>query len=683
MFNISHANSWALFLFGSIVPMAHGQTSNPDRPLVGAIRWDGWAGNNGPVGLTGEKELGPEHWHYRVPFFGQVISSSQVAINGASQAVVDQEIAYARTGLDYWAFVTYDANSELTLPLQYYLSSSHKQDMRFCMLTEENRWAGQNHMWAISRVVPLMKEATYLKVLGGRPLFYLGFIVDQDVAQNWGGMAGFRKAVDDFRAAARAAGVGNPYIVIMDFDPVRAHSLSQQLGGDAISAYAQQMDHLAPGAAYLSLASYAESSWDQYRATGSQVIPIVMSGWDRRPRVENPAYWESAQQPGVGIQYFYQAPKPSELAGHLANAFNWINGHPNSDEANAVLIYAWNENAEGGWLVPTLSEGTARLDALHGILTSVAPPLAAVTSLAPSSATAGRAGFTLTVTGTGFLSGATVQWNGAPLATTFSSATQLTAAVPASLIATAGSASITVSNPGGMASKAVSFTINPPGISISASGVVNGASHAGGAVSPGEIVTISGSGFGTGAQAQFDGVTAPLLSAQSGQVTAVVPYEVSGNPSTQLQVSYQGQSSIAVAVPVAAAAPGIFTVDGSGNGQGLIANEDGSANAPGNAASVGTTVVVYATGEGQTIPVGVDGKLGDPATPPVPILPVTATVGGLDAPVGAASGISGMTAGYLQVSVQIPPDVMVGDSVPIVLNIGGITSQANVTLALQ
>jgi uncharacterized protein (TIGR03437 family) len=62
---------------------------------------------------------------------------------------------------------------------------------------------------------------------------------------------------------------------------------------------------------------------------------------------------------------------------------------------------------------------------------------------------------------------------------------------------------------------------------------------------------------------------------------------------------------------------------------------------------------------------------------------VTATVGGLDAPVIAAGGISGMVAGYLQVSVQIPSDVTVGDSVPIVLNIGGITSQANVTLAIQ
>jgi uncharacterized protein (TIGR03437 family) len=212
--------------------------------------------------------------------------------------------------------------------------------------------------------------------------------------------------------------------------------------------------------------------------------------------------------------------------------------------------------------------------------------------------------------------------------------------------------------------------------------VVNAASRSGGAVSPGEIVTISGSNFGSGAQALFDGVAAPLISAQAGQVTAVVPYEVSGNPSTQLQISYQGRSSNAVAIPVAVSAPGIFTVDGSGSGQGLIANEDGTANSPGNPAAVGSTVVVFATGEGQTIPAGVDGKPGD-SPAPVPIQTVTATVGGLDAPVVAAGGVSGQVAGYFQVSVQIPADVTVGDSVPILLNIGGIASQANVTLVIQ
>ena len=53
-----------------------------------------------------------------------------------------------------------------------------------------------------------------------------------------------------------------------------------------------------------------------------------------------------------------------------------------------------------------------------------------ITSLNPSSRTAGTATFTLTVNGTGFATGAVVQWNGQPLSTTFVGATQLTATVP-------------------------------------------------------------------------------------------------------------------------------------------------------------------------------------------------------------------------------------------------------------
>ncbi len=91
----------------------------------------------------------------------------------------------------------------------------------------------------------------------------------------------------------------------------------------------------------------------------------------------------------------------------------------------------------------------------------VSAPAPVITSLSPASATAGGADFTLTVNGTGFVSGDTVKWAGTALTTTFVSATQLTAAVPANLITTAGSASVTVVTSGSVTSNASAFTINP------------------------------------------------------------------------------------------------------------------------------------------------------------------------------------------------------------------------------
>lgn len=67
--------------------------------------------------------------------------------------------------------------------------------------------------------------------------------------------------------------------------------------------------------------------------------------------------------------------------------------------------------------------------------------------ISPDFVTAGDPGFTLTVTGTGFQSDSLVYWDGSALATTYVSSTQLTAVVPAGLIATAGVARVSVFNP--------------------------------------------------------------------------------------------------------------------------------------------------------------------------------------------------------------------------------------------
>jgi dienelactone hydrolase len=68
--------------------------------------------------------------------------------------------------------------------------------------------------------------------------------------------------------------------------------------------------------------------------------------------------------------------------------------------------------------------------------------------LVPDARVPGGSAFALTVRGTGFVSGSVVNWNGSPLATTFVSASQLTASVPASDIAKASTASVTVVSPG-------------------------------------------------------------------------------------------------------------------------------------------------------------------------------------------------------------------------------------------
>jgi uncharacterized protein (TIGR03437 family) len=181
----------------------------------------------------------------------------------------------------------------------------------------------------------------------------------------------------------------------------------------------------------------------------------------------------------------------------------------------------------------------------------------------------------------------------------------------------------------------------------------------------------------------LDGLAAPMIYTLAGQVSAVVPYEVSGKSTTQVQVVYQGQGSNLVSMPVTAVMPGIFTMNSSGSGPGAIVNQDGTVNSASNPATAGSYVFVYATGEGQTNPAGADGKPnGAPA--PVPVAqPVTATIGGINAYVQYAGGVPGLVAGVLQVNVLVPQGVASGGSIPVVLTVGGQSAQGGVTVAIK
>lgn len=334
------------------------------RPLVGAIRWDAWYGPREVPGKAVQESLGPKKWHDRLPFYAKAEGDDRVAIDGATPDVMAKEIAYAHNaGLDYWAFVTYPPETKLSLALKLYLESPKRGDMKFCLITEHSRWKDDAY---VARLADLVAEKGYVTVADGRPLLYMGFLKTRTIEKNWGSTAGFRKVIDRWKRSVESRGLKTPYVVIMDFSPEAGKRWVDELGCDAVSSYA--VPGQAKGAPYAELAKQAEAFWEHCRKTGADVVPIVTSGWDRRPRVERPVPWETWQKPGEGIEKFYKAPTPKELAEHLQSSLTWIEKHREQAPANAVIIYAWNETDEGGWLVPTHSEGTARLDAIERVL---------------------------------------------------------------------------------------------------------------------------------------------------------------------------------------------------------------------------------------------------------------------------------------------------------------------------
>jgi hypothetical protein len=146
-------------------------------------------------------------------------------------------------------------------------------------------------------------------------------------------------------------------------------------------------------------------------------------------------------------------------------------------------------------------------------------PVPVVTSISPTSATAGGPAFTLTVNGLNFVSGSTVQWNGTTRTTTFGGSTQLTAAILAGDVASIGTAQVTVTSPtpGGGTSSAITFTIlaaTPVASSLAPSSAVAGG--------PGFDLTVNGSGFVAGAAVQWNGASRPTTFVSSGALQAAI-----------------------------------------------------------------------------------------------------------------------------------------------------------------
>lgn len=244
-------------------------------------------------------------------------------------------------------------------------------------------------------------------------------------------------------------------------------------------------------------------------------------------------------------------------------------------------------------------------------------------------------------------------------------------------------------------------TISP---AVNPGGVLNGAGYKT-PVAAGSIVSLFGVDLASAARSaaglplpaalgdvtvRVNGVTAPLFFVSPAQINFLMPWEVLGQSQASVTVTVSGQTSAAQTVALAEHAPGVFSANSRGTGQGAIliaATGELAAPAgsvPGAAArpvNRGEHISIFCTGLGDVSnrPAG-----GAPA-PNAPLSITTATpnaiIGGVAAPM-SFSGLSPGFAGLYQVNVQVPDGVRAGDDVPVLLTIGGVSSNA-VTIAVR
>jgi uncharacterized protein (TIGR03437 family) len=233
---------------------------------------------------------------------------------------------------------------------------------------------------------------------------------------------------------------------------------------------------------------------------------------------------------------------------------------------------------------------------------------------------------------------------------------------------------------------------------VNAGGVVNAADSES-PVSPGSLVSISGSNLApqkakanstplplslAGVSVQFNGVPAPLLRVSKHHIKAQIPWEVSATDPATVVVTNNNTSSDPQDVAIAPFSPGVLAT----HGHALAFHSDGSLAAPVGAvsrfashpASPGETLKVLATGLGPVNPPGVTGNNSKHAQRNTVAAPMV-LIGGLAARVITAE-LSPQRVGVDQLSVVVPLDAPSARAVPLQIQLGGLTSTTQTTIAI-
>jgi uncharacterized protein (TIGR03437 family) len=390
----------------------------------------------------------------------------------------------------------------------------------------------------------------------------------------------------------------------------------------------------------------------------------------------------------------------------------WLSASPTTASTQSTITVAVNPAG----LAANTYQGTVTISAGNTIsipvtLTVQAPPAisASASTLSFSYISGGSAPASQTVTINGSTGGFTAtaasdtgNWLSVTPASGNAGSTITVSVNPSGIAIGQHTGTITVTGTNsltGQVTISVALTINPPLPSVTA--VVNGGSFLSGPVSPGEVITLFGANLGPsgqtfnaqvasgkltttlgGVQVLVNDFPAPMLYVSATQVSAVVPYEIATNARANIWLSYQGQTSNIVTLPIAATAPGILTQNSSGSGPAGY-NANFSLNGPNNPAPKGGYIVLYLTGEGQTIPAGVTGTINStPASNPVPAASISVLIGGQPANISYAGGVEGVVEGILQLNVQIPANAPSGND-PVTVIIGGNSTQSGVTVSVQ
>jgi hypothetical protein len=372
------------------------------RPLVGAIRWDGWFPGNQRVDPSLFTDF--DSRHPELGWFDEagVSGGSSAVAQHAVDLVAEMQEAHAG-GIDFWAYDWYPGTGgaggypSALSDYQSYLASlrgGERPLVDYALILS----AGVDHQdrhanslrslpyWTkvlVPQLVHDFHSSAYVKLDGNRPLIYWQDLRAAASAQGFGGCKDgcWHLALSSLITQTEAAGFGAPYLVDADSDPADA----AKYGLDAVTSYGpdvlstggyQNSGHQGWNAGPDSPAAMdvAVARQDSPNGHGGllAVQPPLTPTLDHRPKNAGTAY-SVLYGPDHG-RFWFDYPTYSQWQSHFADIYNQLQLYPGrSSSPGVALIYSWNEVAEGGGIQPSSTYGSYLLDAIAAVRSGTEP----------------------------------------------------------------------------------------------------------------------------------------------------------------------------------------------------------------------------------------------------------------------------------------------------------------------
>lgn len=332
----------AVLCLATVIPAAALAQQKKSDVTVGAYYFDGWTAQHAELNKVLYADYG-----YRQPVWGWKDDTVEI---------MRKQIDYAADfDINFWAFDWYHPDQHpCNNALKLYLKAPNRERLKFCLMVANHGQfrIGPKDWDACCRIwIDLFRQPTYLR-LDGKPLLII--FASWALEQDFGSAENVRKAFESLRAKAKEANL-----------PGVAIAACAELG-DGFDNLARSGYTLLTGYNYCSDGPGPKPFRDLMEANSKifdgfaqratlPYIPVITTGWDNRPflKASTPSVW-------------YPDRSPKHVEEFVRLGVRWLDKHPDKTTPQRLLmLYAWNENGEGGYLTPTAQDGTEYLKAVQ------------------------------------------------------------------------------------------------------------------------------------------------------------------------------------------------------------------------------------------------------------------------------------------------------------------------------